>query len=167
MRSSHTDRQLVRIAKNRYPDVQGALATEWGGTADSARLHPDTGRQNEVRQEPFRGSIRWATSEEGQVGRCRQAVTDHEGGSPVSQATVLVGSANYLLGPFGSESDLRTWGLDLSKRGGKNAKKRATVAVARKLAVLLHRLWVTGEVYQPVGYGKQTQAQQPVKLTAN
>lgn len=43
-------------------------------------------------------------------------------------------------------------GLELAKRGGKNAKKRAKVAVARKLAVLMHRLWVTGEVYEPVGY---------------
>ena len=43
-------------------------------------------------------------------------------------------------------------GLELAKRGGKNAKKRAKVAVARKLAVLMHRLWVTGEVYEPLGY---------------
>ena len=42
------------------------------------------------------------------------------------------------------------WGRhDGSKRGGKRAKKRAIVAVARKLAVLLHHLWATGEVYDP------------------
>jgi transposase len=70
---------------------------------------------------------------------------------------LLVGSANYMLGPFGTDSDLRRWGLELAKRGGKNAKKRATVAVARKLAVLLHRLWVTGEAYEPIGYGKKGQ----------
>ena len=62
---------------------------------------------------------------------------------------LLVGSANYILGPFGPETDLRGWGLTLAKRGGKNAKKRAVVAVARKLSVLLHRLWITGEVYEP------------------
>jgi transposase len=65
---------------------------------------------------------------------------------------LLVNGANYILGPFGKESDLRRWGLELAKRGGKNAKKRAKVAVARKLAVLMHRLWVTGEEYQPLGY---------------
>jgi len=65
---------------------------------------------------------------------------------------LLVLSANYILGPFGKDSDLRRWGLKLAERGGKNAKKRAKVAVARKLAVLLHRLWVTGEVYEPLGY---------------
>ena len=55
-----------------------------------------------------------------------------------------------MLGPFGPDTDLRRWGLALAARGRKNAKKRALVAVARKLAVLLHRLWVTGEVYKPL-----------------
>jgi len=63
---------------------------------------------------------------------------------------MLVQGAHYILGPFGEDSDLRRWGLKLAERGGKNAKKRAVVAVARKLAVLLHRLWVGGEVYEPL-----------------
>src|SRR5229473_288190 len=63
---------------------------------------------------------------------------------------LLVGSAHYILGPFGPDTDLRRFGLRLCERGGKNAKKRAAVAVARKLAVLLHRLWVSGEVYEPL-----------------
>jgi hypothetical protein len=61
-----------------------------------------------------------------------------------------VQGAHYILGPFGQDSDLRRWGLKLSERGEKNAKKRAVVAVARKLAVLLHKLWVSGEVYEPL-----------------
>jgi transposase len=64
--------------------------------------------------------------------------------------TLLVQGAHYILGPFGEDSDLRRWGQKLAARGGKNAKKRAVVAVARKLAVLLHRLWVSGEVYEPL-----------------
>jgi transposase len=63
---------------------------------------------------------------------------------------LLVGCAHYILGPFGPDTDLRRYGLRLCERGGKNAKKRAAVAVARKLAVLLHRLWVSGEVYEPL-----------------
>lgn len=62
---------------------------------------------------------------------------------------LLVGSAQYILGPFGADSHLRTWGLHLAERGGKTAKKRAVVAVARKLAVLLHKLWVSGQDYHP------------------
>jgi transposase len=63
---------------------------------------------------------------------------------------LLVGSAHYILGPFGEDSDLRRHGERIAGRGGKNAKKRAVVAVARKLSVLLHRLWVTAEVYDPL-----------------
>src|ERR1035437_5559037 len=63
---------------------------------------------------------------------------------------LLVGSAHYILGPFGPDTDLRRFGMRLCERGGKNAKKRAAVAVARKLAVLLHRLWASGEVYEPL-----------------
>ena len=69
----------------------------------------------------------------------------------------LVSAAHYILGPFGPDTELRRFGLKLAERGGKAAKKRAVVAVARKLAVLLHRLWVTGEEYQAVGYGEQAQ----------
>ena len=63
---------------------------------------------------------------------------------------LLVNCAHYVLGPFGEDSDLRRHGEKIAARGGRNAKKRAVVAVARKLSVLLHRLWVTAEVYEPL-----------------
>lgn len=63
---------------------------------------------------------------------------------------LLVQCAHYILGPFGADSDLRRMGQRLMVNGGKNAKKRARVAVARKLSVLLHRLWVSGQVYEPL-----------------
>ena len=62
----------------------------------------------------------------------------------------MVQGKHYILGPFGPDSDLRRWGRKLAERGGKNAKKRAVVAVARKLGVLLHKLWVSGDVYEPL-----------------
>lgn len=62
---------------------------------------------------------------------------------------LLVQCAHYILGPFGPDSRLRRWGLKLAGEGSTSRKKRALVAVARKLAVLLHRLWSTGEVYEP------------------
>lgn len=63
---------------------------------------------------------------------------------------LLIQAAHYTLGPFGPDSDLRTWGLKLAGQGNARAKKIAVVAVARKLAVLMHRLWVTGEEYEPL-----------------
>jgi transposase len=63
---------------------------------------------------------------------------------------LLVPGAHCILGRRGPDTDLKRWGLKLCQRGGSNAKQRAIVAVARKLAILLHRLWVTGEVYEPL-----------------
>jgi transposase len=73
---------------------------------------------------------------------------------------LLVSSAHYILGPFGSDSDLRRHGEKIASRGGKNSKKRAAVAVARKLSVLLHRLWISGEIYDPLYNTHRRQKQQ-------
>jgi transposase len=62
---------------------------------------------------------------------------------------LLVSAAQYILGPFGPECDLRNHGMKIAARGGKNARKRAAVAVARKLAVLLHHLWIKNVTYEP------------------
>lgn len=85
--------------------------------------------------------------------RDQSGATDRQLGITKSGNTylrkLLIGCAQYILGPFGNDSQLRQWGLRLIERGGPNAKKRAVTAVARKLAVLLHRLWLTGMLYEP------------------
>lgn len=68
----------------------------------------------------------------------------------VTMRSLLVQGANYILGPYAKDSDLRRHGLAIAARGGAAARKRAVAAVARKLAVLLHHLWLTGEVYEPL-----------------
>lgn len=74
---------------------------------------------------------------------------------------LLVNCAHYVvLGPFGEDCDLRRHGEKIAQRGGGNAKKRAVVAaVARKLSVLLHRLWVGGEVYEPLYNASRSEGQ--------
>ena len=62
---------------------------------------------------------------------------------------LLVSAAQYILGPFGPDTRLKRHGLKLAERGGGRAKKKAVVAVARKLAVLLLALWRDEEIYQP------------------
>lgn len=61
---------------------------------------------------------------------------------------LLVNCAHYILGPFGPPSRMREHGLRIAARGGKSAKKRAVIAVARKLAVTLLALWKSGEQYE-------------------
>jgi transposase len=78
---------------------------------------------------------------------------------------LLVQCAHHILGPFGKPSELRNWGLAIAHRGGKNARKRAVTAVARKLAVLLHRLWVTRSYYQP--FFNQPAQTRPLPVTVH
>jgi transposase len=61
--------------------------------------------------------------------------------------SLLLKCANHILRPHGRDSALRQWGLHLAARGGKQVKNKSVVAVARKLAVLLHHLWTTLEPY--------------------
>jgi transposase len=84
-----------------------------------------------------------------QSGASDPALRISKTGDPYTRR-LLVQAAHYLLGPFGPDTDLRRFGERLIARGGRAARKKAIVAVARKLAVLLHRLWVTSEVYQPL-----------------
>jgi len=70
---------------------------------------------------------------------------------------LLVNCAQHILGPFGHDSDLRRWGLKYAETGGKLAKRRAVVAVARRLAVLMHRLWTTGQDYEPLYNAQQAE----------
>jgi len=62
---------------------------------------------------------------------------------------LLVQGAQRILGPKGEDSALRRWGLKLASTGGKRGKKRAVVAVARKLAVILHSMWKNNEPFRP------------------
>ena len=66
----------------------------------------------------------------------------------VQMRCLLVNCAHYILGPFGPPCQLRAAGERIAARGGKSAKKRAVIAVARKLAVTLLALWKSGADYQ-------------------
>lgn len=72
---------------------------------------------------------------------------------------LLVQAAHYILGPFGPDTDLRRWGRSYIERcgGTGKAKKKAATAVARRLAVLLHRLWITREAYEPLKMASRNQ----------
>ena len=70
-------------------------------------------------------------------------------GDPAMRS-LLVSCAHYILGRFGEDCDLRRYGMRIADKGNKSAKKRAVIAVARKLSVLLLRLWQTGQKYDPL-----------------
>jgi transposase len=148
------DRQLEQLVKEHYPEVERLKQVKGVGTLialtfvltvdDPSRFQRSRdvgcymglrpGRRNSGKNEP-------------------QLHISKEGDRYMR--SLLVQGAHYILGPFGIDCDLRRWGMKMSERGGKNAKKRAVVAVARKLAVLLHKLWVSGVVYDPLRNSRQ------------
>ena len=143
------DRRIGELGKKKYPET--ALLRQVGGVGPIVALayvltleHP--GRFWKSRAVgPYLGLVP-ARSQSGDSDP--QLRITKEGDNFLRR--LLVQSAQYILGPFGKDCDLRRFGQALSVRGERNAKKRAVVAVARKLAVLLHRLWRTAEVYDPL-----------------
>jgi transposase len=143
------DKQLEQIARTEYPETQLLKQVSGVGTLIALTFIltvEDRERFQKSRDVGCYVGLRPKRSESGQSQP--QLPITKEG--DIYLRTMLVQGAHHILGHRGPDTDLRRWGLKLAQRGGKNAKKRAIVAVARKLAVLLHRLWTTGEVYEPL-----------------
>jgi len=148
------DRQVEALSAERYPETR--LLRQVAGVGPLTALTyvltiEDPRRFRKSREVgPYLG----LTPRQRQSGvRCPQLPISKAGDRYLRQ--LLVGCAHYILGPFGPESELRRWGLRYAPAGARNARHRAVVAVARRLAVLLHHLWVTGEVYQPLRQEEQ------------
>jgi len=143
------DRELEQIARSQYPETELLKQVSGVGTLIALTFVltvEDRERFQKSRDVGCYVGLRPRQSESGE--RQPQLRISKEG--DVYLRKLLVQGAHCILGRRGPDTDLKRWGLKLAERGGKNAKKRAVVAVARKLAVLLHRLWVCGEVYEPL-----------------
>ncbi len=143
------ERQLETISKEHYPETELLRQVEGIGTLTALMFVltlEDPYRFEKSRCVGAYLGLVPATARSGD--RDPQKRISKEGDEMLRK--LLVGSAHYVLGPFGSDSDLRRHAEKIASRGGKNPKKRAAVAVARKLAVLLHSLWMSGEVYEPL-----------------
>jgi len=143
------DDAALRLAEERYPDAKVLRQVGGVGPLVSIAYVLTVGDPHRFRRSRDVGP--W-------VGLCPKTRRTGDDGPelPINKRgdaflrRLLVIAAHYILGPFGNDSDLRRYGLRLCERGGANAKKRAVVAVARKLAVLLHRLWISGAAYEPL-----------------
>lgn len=147
------DQTIDRVAK-RYPDIDAITQINGVGVLTALAYTLTIEDKNRFSKSRMAGAFLGLRPRKNESGDRDPQLRITKTGDPFVRR-LLVTAANYILGPFGKDSDLRRWGLELAKRGGKNAKKRAKVAVARKLAVLMHRLWVTGEVYEPLGYQRR------------
>ena len=148
------DAQIAELGQTQYPETE--LLREITGVGPITSLAyvltiDDPYRFSRSRQVGSYFGLRPRLSQSGQsdpqlpISKCGNGM----------MRRLLVQAAHHILGPFGPDSDLRRFGLRLAESGGKRAKKRAVIAVARKLSVLLHRLWITGEIYDPLYLAKQ------------
>jgi transposase len=143
------DREIEQIARVKYPETQ--LLTQVGGVGTWIALTFVLTVEDKNRFEHSRdvGCYVGLKPKRGDSGESQPQLRITKEGD-VYLRTLLVQGAHHILSERSRDSDLKRWGLKLAERGGKNAKKRAIVAVARKLGILLHVLWVTGEVYEPL-----------------
>ena len=142
------DREISTLATTRYPATR--LLTQVQGVGDLTALAYLLTIDNPHRFRKSRtvGAYLGLRSRRTDSGEQKPELPITKAGDALVRR-LLVGSAQYTLGPFAHDSDLRRWGLGKAQ-GGKAARRRAVVGVARRLGVLLHRLWVTGEVYEPL-----------------
>lgn len=145
------DRTIEEVSRTRYPET--ARLRQVTGVGPITALTFVLTLEDPTRFAKSRsvGAYLGLRPKRYQSGAADPALRISKAGDPYLRRT-LVQAAHYILGPHGPDTALRRFGERVRQRGGRAATKRAAVAVARKLAVLLHRLWVTGAAYEPL-YG--------------
>lgn len=143
------DGQVEEMAGKKYPETTLLRQVEGVGAITSLAYLLTLERPERFEKSRDVGPYLGLVPKQGDSGETTKQLRITKTGDTMVRR-LLVTSSQYILGPFGPDTDLRRFGMKLSARGGKNAKKRAVTAVARKLAVLLHRLWVTAEEYEPL-----------------
>ena len=142
------DRQIQQLGQTEYPETQALLKVHGVGHLTALTFVLTLGSKERFGRSRDVGCYLGLRPRRSQSG-------DHDPQLGITHAgnaylrSLLIECSNHILRPHGRDSALRQWGLHLAARGGKQAKSKAVVAVARKLAVLLHRLWSTQEPYIP------------------
>jgi transposase len=143
------DKQIEQKAQDCYPETKYLVQVGGVGTLTALAFVlsiEDAGRFKQSREI---GAYLGLTPRRDQSGQTDKQLPITKHGNTYLR-TLLVGCSHYIMGPFGKDCDLRRHGMRIAAAGGKNAKRRAVVAVARKLAVVLHALWVNKSVYAPL-----------------
>jgi transposase len=156
------DKQLAEIARKEYPET--ALLEQISGVGVLIALTFILTLDDPTRFAKSRdvGAYLGLKPKQRDSGKSQPQLSISKEGD-VYLRRLLVQGAHYIMSARGPDTDLKRWGLKLAGSGSKKAKKRAVVGVARKLAVLLHHLWVSGEEYEPL---RQSQAAQKAATQA-
>lgn len=142
------DRQIEAIAKTQHPDAAVLRTVPGVGPLTSLCFVLTLGDKTRFVDSRDAACYLGLQPKKSQSGEHDPQLGITRAGNRYARS-LLVECAHKILHVFTPDSALKQWGLKLAARGGKNAKKRAIVAVARKLAVVLHRMWVKQERFEP------------------
>jgi transposase len=142
------DHSIEQLSKGKYPETDSLRTIPGVGPIASLTFVLTLGDKHRFERSRDVGSYLGLRPRRSQSGDRDPQLRITKAGDTYLRKT-LVQCAQYILGPFAPDSALRKWGLSLAGRGGKSAKRRAIIAVARKLSILLHRIWVTQQPYRP------------------
>jgi len=146
------DRKIAALSRTKYPETQLLSTVDGVGPVTAVTFRLVVGSPDRFPNRRNVGSYLGLRPRQDQSGETDKQKRITKAGDRYLRS-LLVGCAHYILGRYGPDSDLRRWGLRLAERGGKNAKKRAVVAVARKLSVVLLSIWKTGKPYERLRIG--------------
>lgn len=141
--------QIERIGQDQYPQTELLRQVPGVGPITALAFVLTIGDPWRFAHNRDVGAYLGMVPRRSQTGQSDPELPITKAGSRYLRA-MLVQCSHYILGPFGPDSDLRRSGERIASRGGKNAKKRARVAVARKLAVMMLSMLKTGEAYDPL-----------------
>jgi transposase len=147
-RIRHYDKLIEKVAEEKYPEAAVVRQITGVGALTAMAFVLTVEDVDRFIKSRDVGSFVGLTPRRDQSGQTDKQLRITKAGDAYLRR-LLVGCAQYIMGPFGPDCDLKRFGERLAERGGKNAKRRAVVAVARKLAVKMHRLWKSGETYEP------------------
>ena len=142
------DRQIQQLGQAKYPETQALLKVPGVGHLTALTFVLTLGSKERFKQSREVGCYLGLRPRRSQSGDRDPQLGITKAGN-VYLRSLLIECAGHILRPQGKDSSLREWGLHLASRGGKQARNKAVVAVARKLAVLLHHIWTTQEPYVP------------------
>jgi transposase len=142
------DRRIQQLTQTEYPETQALLKVYAVGHITALTYVLTLGNKQRFQRSRDVGCYLGLRPRRSQSGDRDPQLGITKAGN-VYLRSLLIECANHILRPQGKDSALRDWGLRLASRGGKQAKNKAVVAGARKLAVLLHRIWTTPEPYLP------------------
>jgi transposase len=149
------DRQIEGMCRTRYPETRLLRQVKGVGPITALTFVLTIEEPSRFARSRDVGAYVGLRPKKRQSGGSDPELRISKAGDPYLRRT-LIQAAQYILGHYGPDTALRRFGERLTARGGRSARKKAAVAVARKLAVLLHRLWVTRQRYEPLRGVKAT-----------